>query len=95
MTRLLWNAAPALALAFGCALAAGCYADAEPAVGYADVTSAPVDVAVTPSVYYEGRPVYYGGGRWWYRDGSRWAYYRREPAELARHRPVGRERHER
>ncbi len=66
---------------------AGCYARAEPpVVGYADTTSAPVDIETYPSVAYEGQPVYFYGNRWWHRDGARWDYYREEPAELHRQR---------
>jgi hypothetical protein len=67
--------------------ASACYATVEPEpVGYAYVTSAPADVETYPSVYYEGRPVYYYGDHWWFRDGSRWGYYRSEPEYLHRQR---------
>jgi hypothetical protein len=82
-----------LALSAGVAVAAavipGCYAETDPDIGYADITAAPVDVAVSPAIVYAGHPTYYAGGRWWYRDGGgRWAYYRHEPRELVRRRPV-------
>ncbi|MFI5302310.1 MAG: hypothetical protein ACHREM_29815, partial [Polyangiales bacterium] len=67
----------------------GCYASVEaPTVGYADTTSAPVDIETYPSVVYEGQPVYFYGDRWWYRSGGNWAYYREEPVELHRQRDV-------
>ncbi len=75
------------AIAFAASAVAGCYASAEPpAVGYAEVTSAPVDIETYPSVVYEGQPVYFYGDRWWHRDGGSWTYYRDEPAELHRQR---------
>jgi hypothetical protein len=67
----------------------GCYAHVDPEpVGYADVTSAPVDIETYPSVVYDGQPVYFYGDHWWHRDGGRWSYYHDEPAELHRQREV-------
>jgi hypothetical protein len=80
--RFILGAAAALAAA----ATTGCYAYAEPDVGYAEVTSAPVDIETYPSVTYEGRPVYLYQDRFWYRDGGRWAYYRSEPEALHRQR---------
>jgi hypothetical protein len=81
LRHLAWGAVACAVIA-----APGCYAYAEPDVGYADLSSAPVGIEEYPSVYYEGRPVYLSGDRWWYRDGRGWRYYRREPAELHRQR---------
>jgi hypothetical protein len=87
LSRLSRLAAGILAISTGGL--AGCYATAEPpAVGYADTTSAPVDIETYPSVVYEGQPVYFYGDHWWHRDGARWSYYRDEPAELHRQRDV-------
>jgi hypothetical protein len=85
LRQLAWRA-----VAAGVIATPGCYAYADPDVGYADVTSAPVEIEESPSVYYEGRPVFLYGDRWWYRDGRGWRYYRREPAELHRQRPFAR-----
>ena len=74
------------AVAFVLVVGSGCHAYVEPDVGYATVTSAPVDIETYPSVSYEGRPVYFYGDRWWYRDGRRWTYYRDEPVQLHRER---------
>jgi hypothetical protein len=73
-----------------CACAAtGCYATVDPApVGYAEVTSAPVDIETYPSVTYMGEPVYFYGDHWWHRDGGRWAYFKSEPEELYRQRAI-------
>src|SRR5262245_29124835 len=49
-------------------------------VGFAEITSVPVDVTYAyPSVIYEGRVVYWVNGRWIYRAGDRWLSYRTEP----------------
>jgi hypothetical protein len=90
------SVATALAVALGAL--PGCYAtldDPPPvvvhpaapvAIGFAEVTSAPVDIETYPSVVYEGRPTYFYGDRWWYRDGARWSSYQSEPSELHRQR---------
>jgi hypothetical protein len=66
---------------------AGCYATVDPEpVGYADVSSAPVNIETYPSVVYEGHPAYFYGDHWWYCSGSSWSYYHSEPAELHRQR---------
>jgi hypothetical protein len=63
-------------------------ADPEPAVDYAEITSAPpYDLETYPYVIYEARPVYFYGGRWWYRDrGGAWTHYRVEPEALRQQR---------
>lgn len=67
------------------ALGAGCTVTTTPAVGYAEVSAAPVGVDITayPYTYYEGRPVYLYNDRWYYRGtGGNWYYYRTEPRYL-------------
>jgi hypothetical protein len=87
MTKLSQCAAGLLAVAVSSVT--GCYASVAPQpVGYADVTSAPVDIDTYPSVVYEGQPVYFYGDHWWHRDGAGWAYYHDEPAELHAQREV-------
>lgn len=74
--------------ALGLGLAtSGCtvHAQTEP-VGYAEVTSVPVNVDTYPTTVYAGHTVYWVNDRWMYRDRGRWAYYRSEPPELYRQR---------
>jgi hypothetical protein len=83
--RFGWAAGAAIAVG----ALTGCYATVDPQpVGYAETTSAPVDIETYPSVTYLGQPTYFYGDRWWYRDGARWSYYRSEPEELHRQRGV-------
>jgi hypothetical protein len=71
----------------------GCrvYSEPEYATGYVELTSAPADLSVYPSTYYEGRTVYLVNDRWMYPDRGRWVYYRREPPQLYRQRTVVRQ----
>jgi hypothetical protein len=66
----------------------GCAVHAQEPVGYVEVSSAPYDVSVYPSTYYDGRTVYLVDDRWMYRDRGRWMYYRDEPAPLYRQRTI-------
>jgi hypothetical protein len=78
-------------VAFGTVMTAavalgGCAVHSRPAVGYVEVSSAPLDVSVYPHTYYDGRDVYFVRDRWMYNDGGRWAYYVNEPPALYRQR---------
>ncbi len=68
----------------------GCYAQAQESVGpppaVAVTSGTPETIEGSPSVVYEGRPVYLYQDHWYYRDGNRWDYYRDEPAQLREHR---------
>jgi len=66
----------------------GCYGgySGSPATGYVELSSAPVDVALYPHTYYEGRTVYLVNDRWMYPDNNRWVYYRQEPPYLYQQR---------
>ncbi len=60
---------------------------ATPAVGYVDITAAPVaDIEMYPSTVYDGRTVYLYNDRWYYHEGSHWRYYQQEPPPLLQHR---------
>ena len=76
-------------------LVSGCQAEVEPAPAYVttgavyDAEPAPVNIETYPSVVYEGHPSYFYNNHWYYRDrDSHWTYYRQEPPELHRRRPV-------
>jgi hypothetical protein len=61
-------------------------------VGYAEVTSVPVDVYYGyPQTTYDGRTVYWVDNRWIYRDRDRWLYYRTEPPPLYHYRQTVRQ----
>jgi hypothetical protein len=64
----------------------GCTVTPTPVVGYATISSGPIDIEAYPSTFYEGRRVYLYHDAWWFRDNGRWAYYRSEPPELFRQR---------
>ena len=81
------KSALSVALLAGCGLLAACSVRTRPEpVGYAEITSVPVDIESRPYVIYEGRPTYHVDDRWVYRDRGRWVYYRTEPRELYRQR---------
>jgi hypothetical protein len=73
---------------------AGCTAQIEPAhsVVVVDdevevIQTAPVmSIETYPQTTYRGQVVYLVDGRWYYPRSNHWYAYRREPAELVRHR---------
>ena len=67
------------------AVLAGCAHDYQTA-SYAETTSAPVAIEKSPSVSYEGRPVYLVEDKWYFREGSQWRYFLEEPPPLRKRR---------